>query len=242
MNFFVNADQIKDNIIYINNSDVNHIKNVLRKEIGDILTVVCEGTIYKTRILELTSEFIKCEILEENKAKSNKIKLTIFQGLAKADKIEYIIQKCTELGAFEIVPVEMKRSVVKIDTKDRPKKLDRWKKIAEVASKQSLRNEVLKVDKILSFKEMCLELQKFDITILAYEKERKVLLKQVLKNDCGNCENIAIIIGPEGGIDDDEFKILNEIGVKSVSLGSRILRTETAPVAICAIVMYELES
>ena len=241
MNFFVTTDQIKDNNIYIKNSDVNHIKNVLRKEPGDFITVVCDEINYKTKIIELKSECIVCEILEQIKVKTNEIKLTIFQGLAKADKIEYIIQKCTELGAFEIVPVEMKRSIVKIDNKDKQKKIERWKKIAEVASKQSLRSNILKVEKILSFKEMCCSLKGFDTVILAYEKEKENSLKHVINTYCSDSKNIAVIIGPEGGIDDDEFKKLTEIGVKSVSLGNRILRTETAPVAICAIIMYELE-
>jgi len=241
MNFFVTADQIKDNNIYIKDSDVNHIKNVLRKETGDLISIVCNGINYSTKILELTSEYVKCEILNQTIAKEYDLKLTIFQGLAKADKIEYIIQKCTELGAFEVIPVEMKRSIVKIDNKDKQKKIERWKKIAEVASKQSLRSEILKVDKILSFKEMLECLNDFDTVIVAYEKEKESSLKSVIKNDCINSKNIAVIIGPEGGIDEDEFKQLTKIGAKSVSLGTRILRTETAPVAICAIIMYELE-
>lgn len=241
MNFFVEKDKIKDNYIYIENSDVNHIKNVLRKNIGDTLDVVSENVKYMVEITEITSNQIKCSILEKKDNKNRGINLTIFQGLAKADKIEYIIQKCTELGVYEIVPVEMKRCVVKLDEKDKEKKLIRWKKIAEVASKQSLRNDILKIEKIRSFKLMLEELKEYDLVILAYEKEHNVKLKDILRNVNGNIHDIAVIIGPEGGIDDEEALLLSKNGVKVVTLGERILRTETAPVAISAMIMYELE-
>ena len=161
MNFFVNKDKIKDNFIFIENSDVNHIKNVLRKNIGDILDIVSDRIRYKAEIIEISSNQIKCKILEKNEDIDKKINLTIFQGLAKADKIEYIIQKCTELGVYEIVPTEMKRCVVKLDEKDKSKKIERWKKIAEVAAKQSLRNDILKIEDILSFKSMILNLKMY---------------------------------------------------------------------------------
>ena len=167
-------------------------------------------------------------------------KLTIFQGLAKADKIEYIIQKCSELGVYEIVPVELKRCVVKLDGKDKLKKIERWQKIAEVAAKQSLRNDILEVHKIVSFNEMLEKFKEFDYVIMAYEKEDNSL-KNVIKNITDLNSKIAVVIGPEGGIDEVEAEKIVEAGAKSVSLGKRILRTETAPVAISAIIMYELE-
>lgn len=239
--FFVEKDKIKDNYIFIENSDVNHIKNVLRKNIGDILDIVSENYIYKAKIIEIASSKIKCDILERRENKDSDIKLTIFQGLTKADKIEYIIQKCTELGVYEIIPVEMKRCVVKLDSKDKEKKLDRWKKIAEVASKQSLRNDILKVEKIYSFTQMIEDIKEYDLVILAYEKERNIKLKEVLRSIDSNVHNIAVIIGPEGGIDDDEAELLIANDVRQVTLGKRILRTETAPIAISAMIMYELE-
>lgn len=241
MNFFVDKEKIKDNCIYIDSSDVNHIKNVLRKSIGDILDIVSDNIKYKAEISEMSQDVIKCEILEAIESENRRINLTIFQGLAKADKIEYIIQKCTELGVYEIIPIEMKRCVVRLDGKDKEKKLDRWKKIAEVASKQSLRNDILKVDKIMSFKNMLEELEKYDLVILAYEKEKDTSLKNILENVDSNVFNIAVIIGPEGGIDEAEAEEITKLGAKSVTLGKRILRTETAPVAISAMIMYELE-
>ena len=243
MNFFVNDNQILDNKIYIKNSDVNHIKNVLRKRQGDKISVICNNVIYNAKIIDFSNEQICCEILEKKDYKNDcKISLTIFQGLAKADKIDYIIQKCSELGVDEIIPIEMKRCVVKLDGKDKEKKLSRWQKIAEVAAKQSLRNNILKIDKIYNFEELCLNIKKYDCVIMAYEKEQDVYLKDVLRNFDNSLKNIAVIIGPEGGIDDSEAKNLIDYGVRSVSLGKRILRTETAPVVVSAIIMYEIGS
>lgn len=242
MNFFVQKEYVNDNQIIIKGSDVNHIKNVLRHTIGDVLDVVSDNIKYSAKIVEMDSDFIRCEIVDAYKEELSNVRITIFQGLAKADKIEYIIQKCTELGVYEIAPVEMKRCVVKLDSKDKIKKIERWKKIAEVAAKQSLRNDILKVEKIYSFEDMKNCLKNYDYAILAYEKEEKITLKSILKKiDCDSV-NIAVIIGPEGGIDDNEVEELIAQGTKSVTLGKRILRTETAPVAMSAIIMYELES
>lgn len=242
MNFFVQKEYVNDNQIIIKGSDVNHIKNVLRHTIGDVLDVVSDNIKYSAKIVEMDSDFIRCEIVDAYKEELSNVRITIFQGLAKADKIEYIIQKCTELGVYEIAPVEMKRCVVKLDSKDKIKKIERWKKIAEVAAKQSLRNDILKVEKIYSFEDMKNCLKNYDYAILAYEKEEKITLKSILKKiDCDSV-NIAVIIGPEGGIDDNEVEELIAQGAKSVTLGKRILRTETAPVAMSAIIMYELES
>lgn len=242
MNFFVPKEYVNDNQIIIKGSDVNHIKNVLRHVTGDVIDVVSDSVKYSVKIIEINSEIIKCEIVDVHKEAVSNVKITIFQGLAKADKIEYIIQKCTELGVYEIAPVEMKRCVVKLDEKDKIKKIDRWQKIAEVAAKQSLRNDILKVEKIYTFEEMENCLKKYDYVILAYEKEENITLKSVLKKINRDFSNIAVVIGPEGGLDEKEVERLANQGATSVTLGKRILRTETAPVAMSAIIMYELES
>ena len=135
----------------------------------------------------------------------------------------------------------MKRCVVKLDEKDKSKKIERWKKIAEVAAKQSLRNDILKIEDILSFKSMILNLKNYDLVILAYEKEQDIKLKDVLRNISKDIRNIAVIIGPEGGIDEEEATLLVNNGANQITLGKRILRTETAPVAISAMIMYELD-
>lgn len=240
MNFFVKSSQIVGNKIYITDSDVNHIKNVLRKKPGDRISIVSDGAEYETEIINLSSDNVECEIIEKIQTEIAGPKLTIYQGLAKADKIEYIIQKCSELGVYEIVPVELKRCVVKLDGKDKAKKIERWQKIAEVAAKQSLRNDILKVERIVNFTQMIEDFKEFDYVIMAYEKEENSL-KNAIKNISESHSKIAVVIGPEGGIDVDEAEKMIESGAISVSLGKRILRTETAPVAISAIIMYELE-
>lgn len=242
MNFFVNSSQIKENKIYINSSDVNHIKNVLRKKQGDVITIVSDGVQYKSEIISLSSECVECRIIEQNKEQLTGPVITIFQGLAKADKIEYIIQKCTELGVYEIIPTEMKRCVVKFDEKDKSKKIERWKKIAEVASKQSLRSDILKVDRILNLNQVIEIFNEYDYIIMAYEKEMNNTLKSVIRSIEKENLKIAVIIGPEGGIDDEEVRKLIDNGAISVSLGKRILRTETAPVVISSIITYEFEN
>ena len=169
MNFFVNSDQIENGVIYIRNGDVNHIKNVLRKNVGDVIDVVSDGCKYRAEIAELGQDVVRCLAVDEKRFEADGFKLTFFQGLAKADKIEYIIQKCTELGVYEVVPVEMKRCVVRLDGKDKAKKLERWSKIAEVASKQSLRNDILRINRILSFSDMCIAIDNFDFGDWEYE-------------------------------------------------------------------------
>lgn len=241
MNFFVNKDQIHIDEIVINGTDVNHIKNVLRKEPGEILTIVSDGREYKSQIMSLDQERIVCKIIEEKEISNDGPKITIFQGLAKADKIEYIIQKCSEIGAYEIVPTEMVRCVVKLDEKDKIKKLDRWQKIAEVAAKQSQRPDILKVARIEKIDKIAEEIDSFDLSIVAYENEKDVTLKEVLKEAKSNIR-IAVIIGPEGGLEETEVEMLKNKGAKVVTLGKRILRTETAPIVVCSNIMYELEN
>ena len=242
MNFFVEKNQIHDNKIIIIGTDVNHIKNVLRKNIGDLLNIVSDGVKYKVKINTLNSEEIVCNIIDKEEKKLVGPQITIFQGLAKADKIEYIIQKCSEVGATEIIPTEMKRCVVKLDEKDKIKKLDRWKKIAEVAAKQSLRDNILKVEKIVKIEEAYELVKGYDLTIVAYENEKNNSLKKVLKEIKNKDLTIAIIIGPEGGLEENEVQKLQDGGAKVVTLGNRILRTETAPIVVCSNIMYELEN
>ena len=241
MNFFVDKEQIHSDEIIINGTDVNHIKNVLRKQIGENLNIVSDNKEYLAKIISLDPEKVVCKIIEEKEATNDGPKITIFQGLAKADKIEYIIQKCSEIGAEEIVPTEMTRCVVKLDEKDKVKKLDRWQKIAEVAAKQSQRTDILKVRRIEKISNVAEELESFDLSIVAYEYEKDTSLKDVLKNIENTNIRIAVIIGPEGGLEESEVTMLKENGVKVVTLGKRILRTETAPIVVCSNIMYELE-
>lgn len=247
--FFVKQEQIDRDIIEITGEDVNHIKNVLREKIGNELTI-CNSSKeqnYLCEITQITEKLIQCKVIKqlENKVESN-IKVTIIQGLPKADKMELIIQKSVELGVYDIIPIEMKRCVIKLKDKDKPKKLQRWQKIAEVASKQCGRDRIPKIETIINVKNICNLLEKYDIVLVAYEKEEKNTLKHELKKIKEKYQNqevkIAIIIGPEGGIAPEELKQFEEYGASSITLGKRILRTETVALNVLSIIMYELEN
>ena len=245
--FFVAQNQIENESIYINGEDVNHIVNVLRLTNDDEIFICNKDNniTYKSKIVKIEKNKVTCKIEEilENNTESN-INVTIFQGLPKADKMEYIIQKTTELGVKEIVPVMMKRSIVKLDGKEADKKIERWQKIAEVASKQSGRDAIPSIGKILKVQELANKVSAYDMFIIAYEKENDVTLKQMLKS-IKIKENeklkIGVLIGPEGGIDETEIDLLKEKGAKIITLGKRILRTETAPITILSNIMYEYE-
>ena len=245
--FFIKNEQVNNNKICILGEDVNHIKNVLRMKIGDTFNVCNEDSSenYKAEIEELNKEEIICNIIEkiENSTESN-VKVHIYQGLPKADKMELIIQKSVELGVNAITPIEMKNCVVKLDEKDKIKKIDRWQKISEVAAKQCGRNIIPKICSIKNINEICKEFKDYNLVLLCYENEKNTYLKQVLeelKNKNENNIKIAVIIGPEGGIDTSEVELIKQNGAKVVSLGSRILRTETVSLNVLSIIMYELE-
>lgn len=243
--FFVNEEKINDNEIDIIGEDVNHIKNVLRLEIGEKIYICIKETAkcFECKIEEITKSNVKCEKLEEvlETTEANTY-IHIFQGLPKADKLEFIIEKCTEIGVKEITPVAMKRSIVKLDEKDKTKKLIRWQKIAEVAAKQSKRDTILKINNIINFQNIFEKITDYDILLVAYEEEIERNLKSVLKSLKNNKNlKVAVLIGPEGGIDETEIKLCKDNNFISVTLGKRILRTETAPLVISSNIIYELE-
>lgn len=244
--FFVKSEQIKDSIIVIKDEDVNHIVNVLRKKPGDEICV-CDyelGQNYLTNITKCMKDRVECNIVQklENYAESN-VQITVFQGLPKFDKMELIIQKATEIGVKAIVPVLMKRTVVKLNGKE-DKKIDRWRKISEIAAKQSMRDIIPMVDNIITINDITNKISDFDVLLIAYENEKNNTLKNELKNIKGknNKYNVGILIGPEGGIDESEIELLKKYdNVKIVTLGNRILRTETAGLAMASNIIYELE-
>lgn len=240
--FFVEETQIEKDTIKIIGNDVNHIKNVLRLQkeeiqIGNILT----QENYQCTIQEITAQFILCRIVQKlDTTTEANVELHLFQGLPKADKMESIIQKTTEIGIKEITPVIMARSIVKLEDKTASKKVERWQKIAEVAAKQSKRDKIPQINLPINLAKVYEKLAEYDIVLVAYEKEEHTTLKKILK-DIPKKENakIAIIIGPEGGMEQEEVDNLIKQGAKAVSLGKRILRTETAPIVMSAIIMYE---
>ena len=176
----------------------------------------------------------------------SKIEITIFQGLPKFDKMELIIQKSVELGVYKIIPVSMKRCVVKLQEKDKEKKQKRWNSISEVAAKQCGRNKIPLIDKVTKISEISNKIKEYDIFLIAYENEQDTSLRQILEklkieNKDENLK-VGILIGPEGGIANEEIESLKDFGAITISLGKRILRTETVALNVLSIIMYELEN
>lgn len=244
--FFVKENQIEDKKVKITGEDVNHIKNVLRLQKGETIQVCSTDTAksYVVKILELNSANVLGEILEEClKTTETSVLLHIFQGLPKQEKMEAIIQKATEIGVTDITPVKMERCVVKLDENAETKKIERWQRIAEVAAKQSKRDKIPTVHSLVSLKNIYEKLEKYDIVIVAYEEETEATIKQVLKEAHEKqAQKIAVLIGPEGGIAKEEIEALKTIpNTKVVTLGKRILRTETAPIVLASVIMYEFD-
>ena len=241
--FFVKENQINNDKIHILGEDVNHIANVLRMKKEDEVQICNQetGENYITKIISFSKDEIECEIVKKiiETVESN-VDITLFQGIPKFDKMELIIQKNTEVGVKKIVPVLMERTVVKLDEKTANKKIERWQKIAEVAAKQSMRDIIPEIENIIKLQDITK--QEYDEVLVAYENEEKNMLKQELKKLQGKDRyKIAIVIGPEGGISEKEIEILKNMGTSFVSLGKRILRTETAGIVMSGNIMYELE-
>lgn len=241
--FYIKDNQINLDKVQIIGDDVKHIKNVLRHKIGDSINICNEnGKKYVAKIISYKENVIDLVIEEElNVATESSTNITLFQGLPKFDKMESIIQKCTELGVNEIVPIITERVIVKLDEKSKEKRLERWNKIAKEASKQSGRQRVPKVENVIHIKNIIEKILKCDIVLLPYEMEQVITIKDVLTKLDKKVKNIGIIIGPEGGFSENDLRILEHEKVKKVTLGPRILRTETAGIAVLAIIMYELD-
>ncbi len=242
--FFVPAEQIFDNYAEIIGDDVNHIRNVLRMEPGEKVVISCgQGIDYYCIIKDVRSECVVLDILEETPVTTElPVKLVLFQALPKADKMELIIQKAIELGAYEVVPVRTKRSVVKLDEKKAAKKQQRWQAIAEAAAKQSGRGIVPQVHQVVSFSEALTMAKELSANVIPYELfDDMAQTTKVLEHICDN-ESIGIFIGPEGGFERGEVEKAMEAGVQPISLGKRILRTETAGLAILSVLMFRIES
>ncbi len=246
--FFVRDEQIENNIVKIRGADVDYIKKVLKQKVEDEI-IVCNSNNEKTYLCDIKkieNEMIECKIVRELEDFKSNIKVTIMQGLPEKDKMDLVIQKSVELGAYKIQPVEMERCNVKYEEKDKYKKQEKWQKIAEVSAKQCDRNFIPKVAGIKSLKDICKMLFKYDVVILTYEKEEKIKLSEVLKvmkEKYGENEiKIAVIIGPEGGLSSREVEMIQENkNVVTVTLGKRILRTETVALNVLSVIMYELE-
>ncbi len=245
--FFVENENIVEEKIFITGQDVNHIRNVLRLDVLEKI-LVCDKSNFRNyicEIIEIKQDEIECKIIEEVKGEAEgNVELHIFQGLPKADKMELIIQKGTELGISSYIPVKLSRCIVKLDGKDEVKKIDRWNKISETAAKQSGRDMIPKVRCLESIKQLEKEVSEYDLFLVAYEMEKENYIKnELLKiKETKEKYKIAVLIGPEGGLDILEVENLKNAGAKVISLGNRILRTETVALQVSSIIMYELEN
>ena len=235
--FFVDDNAIKDGKITITGYDASHISRVLRLDKGDKTVVCCNLTDYFCTIeSSLKSEVVLNVDYTKENLNEAPIKITVYQGLPKSDKMDYIIQKCVELGAEKFVPVITKNCIIKI--KDGDKKVLRWQKIASEAAKQCGRGIIPKVMPVAKFENAAKDAE--GLKIIPYENEKTTGLKSILKNKDDLTDKISVFIGPEGGFDESEIILAKENKIVPVTLGPRILRTETAAAAVCAACMYEL--
>ena len=244
--FFVEPHQINlnDKSVIILGSDVNHIKNVLRMKMGEELAVSNgqDGKEYRCGIAAFEEERVLCElrfVKEDGVELASKVYL--FQGLPKADKMELIIQKAVELGVYEIIPMAAKRCVVKLDDKKAKAKITRWQGIAEAAAKQSKRGIIPQVTEVMSFAEAVKRAADMDVRLIPYELAEGMEKTRELIGQLGAGQSIAVFIGPEGGFEETEVQLAMESGIEPITLGRRILRTETAGLTVMAWIMYQCE-
>jgi 16S rRNA (uracil1498-N3)-methyltransferase len=241
--FFVPPENIQGNRVIISGEDVNHIKNVLRMRVGEEISVSNgqDGKEYRCGILELGEEIL-CELrfVKEDGVELPS-KITLFQGLPKADKMELIIQKAVELGVYEVVPVSMKRCVVKLDDKKQKSKISRWQSIAEAAAKQSKRSIIPQVSAVMSFKQALAYAKEMDVVLVPYEMAEDMSKTREIIESIKPGQRIAFFIGPEGGFDEKEVELARQAGAVVISLGSRILRAETAAVTAVGMGMLHVE-
>lgn len=243
--FFVEPSQIQDRRVVITGSDVNHIKNVLRMKPGEEITVSngIDGREYRCGIEAYTEDEVVCTlrfIKEDGVELPSEIYL--FQGLPKADKMELIVQKAVELGVHEVIPVAMKRCVVKLDDRKAAARVGRWQGIAEAAAKQSRRGVIPAVRGIMSMGEAVEYARNMDVRLIPYELAQDMERTRTLIGAVRPGSSIAVFIGPEGGFEESEVQAALAAGIEPVTLGRRILRTETAGLTVLAWLMYQLES
>ncbi len=256
--FFVEPGMIGEKEILILGEDVNHIKNVLRMKPGEVISVgngVSDDE-YRCEITEITADKVRAKIMFIKKdGVELPAEITLFQGLPKADKMELIIQKSVELGACGIVPVSTKRAVGKLDEKKAKNKTERWRSISESAAKQSKRAVIPQISEPVSFKNAIDMAKEMDLCVIPYELEegmdgaalfleevRALAGKYLQKEGGASKPKIGIMIGPEGGFEEEEVEIALQNGIRPISLGRRILRTETAGMALISVLMFSLET
>lgn len=239
--FFVDDCQIGKEYVTITGSDVNHIKNVLRMRPGEKIRVSSSSRDMFCEIAELTDDFVQADILDEEAPDTElPSRIYLFQGLPKGDRMEYIIQKSVELGVYEIIPVAMKYCVVKLDAKKAGNKVKRWQAISESAAKQSKRSRIPEVHAVMNFKDAVEYAKLQDMILVPYENERGMEATREALKKVKPGQPISVFIGPEGGFSEEEIDALRQ-DAEVLSLGKRILRTDTAAICAMSMLMLELE-
>lgn len=244
--FFVDKTQIheEEKLAYITGDDINHICHVLRMRTGEQFYVTDGESTgkYLCALQSASQEQVVCEILQHMEETSElPCEITLYQGLPKADKMEWIIQKAVELGVSRIVPVSMKHCVVKLDDKKAAAKISRWQQIAEAAAKQSKRDVIPKIENVMTLKQALQEAQTLEVSLMPYENAEGMEFTRKQLSDIRPGQRIAIFVGPEGGFDEQEVETALMQGTQPITLGRRILRTETAGLAVLSMLVYVLE-
>ena len=243
--FFIQPASVKEKEVWITDlQDVNHIRNVLRMKKGEKISLCCEekGKEYICSIEDMQSDIVKAVIVDINgESRELPVKIALFQGLPKNDKMELIIQKAVELGVAEIVPMATKRAVVKLDAKKAAKKVQRWNEIAKSAAKQSKRGMIPEVKSVMSFKEAVEYGKSMDMLLIPYEDAEGIVHSRQVVESVKGKKSLGIYIGPEGGFPEEEVSLAMEAGAEPITLGHRILRTETAGMALLSVLMFMLE-
>ena len=240
--FFVSEEQINGENAYIEGSDVNHIANVLRMKPGEELLISVKGDWdYLCKIVDIETDRVNLKVLESMEQRELPVNITLLQGIPKSDKLEMIIQKAVELGVSEIIPVKTKRVVVKIDEKKADTKVNRWNAIAESAAKQSKRSIIPKVFEPMSIDNALEIVKDFGVKLIPYENADGIDKTRKILDNMDKTKDIAVFIGPEGGFEEAEVERIKNSGFEVITLGKRILRTETAGLALLSNIMIRLE-
>ena len=242
--FFVEPSQIQENHIFIDGPDVNNIRNVLRMNPGEEVNVT-DGSgekVYRCAIASIGEDKVELNIMwAQEKGMELPSKIYLFQGLPKSDKMELIIQKAVELGVYEIIPMATARAVVKLDQKKAAAKVKRWQAISESAAKQSKRLLIPEVKEPVKFSEALKLASDLDVRLIPYELAEGMDGTRRIIQSVKPGQSVAVFIGPEGGFEEAEVELAKEAGFQAITLGRRILRTETAGMTVLSILMYQLE-
>ena len=241
-NFFVNDECRQGDRYIISGADHNHIKNVLRMKVGDTILISANGKSDLCEIETIDNDEIIAPIIEEDYQNTElPLQIHLFQGLPKSDKMELIIQKAVELGVYSITPIEMRRCIVKLDDKKKKSKQTRWQSISESAAKQSKRNLIPEINETISYKAALDAAKELDLLLVPYENEDGILSTKEALKELKKAKSVGIIIGPEGGFDEGEIEAAKNAGGRIISLGKRILRTETAAITAVGMCMLYTE-